>query len=820
MLSATDSPKSPNFVVDLEDDDNETASQRSISLSSPAVSPRESLTGPSTAKYTSFPAWTSDRRESRPFTIDTDLTSEPDNASFDTHDFRTRESSISSASASLYEESKSGTLPTYPPPPTGGDPGRESVTSFSSTSSKKARPESFLFDLREPLILGIALVDFNHLVGPKIEFSMGDVFDDEEVVKILPFLALPDGAHLSHEDYSYFHLVPATPNPTTVFGISCNRQIAASSLLVKDIDVTRSTVQKAVVILAAKPIFGLLRDRLGVITQALFSQRDFRETDILVDFYTSLESSVRSQLTESGLYMGTSLRELVHHFRQRTLVLLKALILQKKIMFYGHPVEKLCTYQYSLISLIPGLLHTLEDCGSPPLANRAPTLTRPTTLRTSNRTSLMNYLGLPLDLFGKDAFFQPYLPLQQLDMLKETKSWLCGCTNAIVTSQKVVDLLVNIETGHFEFRDPTLERVAGLTAADRKWMDEIVRDVNDGWDESDPTRPVGMQFKGSDDYLRSKFEEYISSALAAVKYADFLSKGESNGVIITGASAADSNAIQDYNPIWIAEFKKTNAYDVWQRVTDPTLFDIIEPRHPCNGKPSVVADLGLRLQEGIQELKLEQQLAPTREAISRTITAGSARFFGAVEGVRGRWAQRAASSSSVNSMTSPQSLTASAELPAIQDGGSNKSLPTSPNAAMPESPRAQSLSPAVAPVRPIAVTATQAATEAKAALGALGAGIGSFFSARASRFSSVPSFTSSRPVDPSQAAATPPVPTKETSVTPTTNPSSFSSPIFSAGGHSSSALSTGQSRQSLDSFRHKDSDSLHSGEGEPAGMAL
>jgi hypothetical protein len=33
-------------------------------------------------------------------------------------------------------------------------------------------------------------------VGPKIEYSRGDIFDDEEVYKILPFLALPDGAHL------------------------------------------------------------------------------------------------------------------------------------------------------------------------------------------------------------------------------------------------------------------------------------------------------------------------------------------------------------------------------------------------------------------------------------------------------------------------------------------------------------------------------------------------------------------------------------------------------------------------------------------------
>jgi hypothetical protein len=113
-------------------------------------------------------------------------------------------------------------------------------------------------------------------------------------------------------------------------------------------------------------------------------------------------------------------------------------------MFYGHPVERLCTYQYSLVSLLPGLLQTLDDCGSPPLAARAPTLSRPTSLRTSDRKSMMAYTGLPLDIFGKDAFFQPYLPLQQLDVAADTKSWLCGSTNSIVTARKEIDLFVNV----------------------------------------------------------------------------------------------------------------------------------------------------------------------------------------------------------------------------------------------------------------------------------------------------------------------------------------------------------------------------------------
>ncbi|KAJ7486222.1 transport protein Avl9-domain-containing protein [Mycena galericulata] len=696
-------PDVHSFLSPSEDDDGDTASQRSISLSSPAVSPRNSVQNPS-------------QRASNPYTLDTDLSSEPDDSSMYTRDMGPPESPNTSAAPSMLEEldTKDSLMPTYPPSPPRGD--TESITSVASGSSRKARPESMLdFPSDRPLVLGIALVDFNHLVGPRIEYSSGDIFEDEEVVKILPFLALPDGAHLSAEDYSYFHIVPSGPNPTTIFGISCNQQIAASALLVKMPDVTRSTVQKAVVVLASKPIFGPIRDKLGVVTTALFNQRDFRETDILDDFGASLEQSLRGQLTESGLYMGTNLRELVHTFRQRTLVLVKALILQKRIMFYGHPVERLCTYQYSLVSLLPGLLQTLDDCGSPPLAARAPTLSRPTSLRTSDRKSMRAYTGLPLDIFGKDAFFQPYLPLQQLDVAADTKSWLCGSTNSIVTQRKEVDLFVNTETGVLEFRDPKLERSAGLTAADRKWMDDIVKDVNDGWNDEEG-RPVSMTYKGSDDYLRTKFEEYISAALASVRYRDFMAKGEGSGVIISGGAGGDANSTEDFNPLWISEFKHTNAYEVWERTTDPMLFDIVEPRHPCNEKPSVVADIGLRLQEGLQDLKLEQQLAPAREAVARTLTAGSMGFFKAVEGVRGRWGSNA---------TPPNGdVNRRASTPAPVE------VKPEPEDAAPAPPTARPLLLA----RHSTIDTTPPPAPARPAISSWGAGIGSFLSNRASKF--------------------------------------------------------------------------------------
>jgi hypothetical protein len=121
----------------------------------------------------------------------------------------------------------------------------------------------------------------------------------------------------------------------------------------------------------------------------------------------------------------------------------------------------------------------------------------------------------------QDAFFQPYLPLQQLDLIRsQSRSFLCGSTNAIVRQQKDIELLVDIESCSIEFRDPKIERAVALTAADRKWVDEIVKDVNDTWDTVDAGMwwvhfffwnvwfllevNCGRRFKGSDDHLRIK----------------------------------------------------------------------------------------------------------------------------------------------------------------------------------------------------------------------------------------------------------------------------------------------------------------------------
>ena len=84
--------------------------------------------------------------------------------------------------------------------------------------------------------------------------------------------------------------------------------------------------------------------------------RDFTQTQLLEEFYSSLEKTLEGKSSEGSIYIGelhllarrwetsaqpcmigTSLRDLVHKFRHRTLVLLKMLMLQKRVSLSEQP---------------------------------------------------------------------------------------------------------------------------------------------------------------------------------------------------------------------------------------------------------------------------------------------------------------------------------------------------------------------------------------------------------------------------------------------------------------------------------------------------
>lgn len=221
-------------------------------------------------------------------------------------------------------------------------------------------------------VLHIVVVGFHHKKGCQVEFSYpplipGDGHDSHtlpEEWKYLPFLALPDGAHNYQEDTVFFHLPPRNGNGATIYGISCYRQIEAKVLKVRQADVTRETVQKSVCVLSKLPLYGLLQAKLQLITHAYFEEKDFSQISILKELYDHMNSSLGgTSLEGSQVYLGLSPRDLVLHFRHKVLILFKLILLEKKVLFYISPVNKLVGALMTVLSLFPGMIeHGLSDC--------------------------------------------------------------------------------------------------------------------------------------------------------------------------------------------------------------------------------------------------------------------------------------------------------------------------------------------------------------------------------------------------------------------------------------------------------------------------
>ncbi|KAL5049687.1 hypothetical protein BDW71DRAFT_175253 [Aspergillus fruticulosus] len=487
----------------------------------------------------------------------------------------------------------------------------------------------------DPIVL---VIDFHHARGPEIELCIGPEGTDpaaENDWSLLPFMALSDGAHMSTEEFSYFTLRRKgtdTGPPTSLFGIACSRQIDSKALIYKPPDVTRSTVQKAVVVVTENPkCLGQLREKLSVVTSAWFAQRDFSDLDILKKFREGLVISLEKDEGLKDQTLGLSLREMIHDYKYLTLVLFKALLLQPKMLFFGSRCERLCMIQFSLVSLIPGLMNHLQDCADPAFDTYAQTVKKPTSLKTSDRSSLLAYMGLPLQIFGKGSMFGPYTPLQQLDLLADdgTKSYVVGSTNSLLLQQKdrYSDLLINLDEDTINITSPSLRSALTLSVADRRWIDAITQIVNDTWDEAHPNRPKTHGYIGSEEFIRLQFEEYLLALLSCMKYHEELNSyltgepGRRNRAQLDSYNIEGDPALE-FNQEFLAQWRTTSNYALFQRLTsDALLFSVAEPRHPSAGGLTI-EDVQRRISQQVADLHLDEKVREGREALNRHISTG------------------------------------------------------------------------------------------------------------------------------------------------------------------------------------------------------
>ncbi|MCJ1320631.1 late secretory pathway protein avl9 [Xylographa vitiligo] len=281
--------------------------------------------------------------------------------------------------------------------------------------------------------------------------------------------------------------------------------------------------------------------------------------------------------------------------------------------------------QFALISLIPGLIRKLEDCADPEMDSYEKSVTKPTSLKTSERGSLLAYMGLPLQIFGKGSLFGPYTPLQQLDILADygTKSYIVGSTNSLLLQQKdrYSDILINLDESNITITSSSLRAALTLSAADRRWIDFLSQTIYQTWDDEYPSRPRSHGYLGSEEFIRLQFEEYLLALLAATKYHKYLFATPYHLRELSAFPDIEGDPSVDFNESWIDAWKKSGSFHLWDKLTDDHLFDIVEPRHPTAGGLSI-DDINRRLTQQIQDLHLDDRLATSREALNKHLATG------------------------------------------------------------------------------------------------------------------------------------------------------------------------------------------------------
>ena len=294
------------------------------------------------------------------------------------------------------------------------------------------------------------------------------------------------------------------------------------------------------------------------------------------------------------------------------------------MLFFGSHCERVCQVQFSLLSLIPGLVRSLQDCADPQMNRYAETLKRPDSVRTSERSSLLAYMGIPLQLFGKGSIFGPYTPLQQLDTLTDlgTKSYVVGSTNSLLLQQKerYCDIITNLDENTVTVLSPSTKAALALSTADRRWMDFMTQTVNDTWDEADPSRPKTHGYVGSEEFIRLQFEEYILAMLSSEKYHQYL-RDHKDGDPKALLADVDGDPSLEFMPAYLEAWRETENYKLWNKMTDSHLFDIVEPRHPCAGGLTI-EDVQRRLASQVAELHLDERFSQTREVVGKRLADG------------------------------------------------------------------------------------------------------------------------------------------------------------------------------------------------------
>ncbi|KAK8834027.1 late secretory pathway protein avl9 [Tritrichomonas musculus] len=321
-------------------------------------------------------------------------------------------------------------------------------------------------------MLHLIALSFDHRVGNQLDRTYPP-FPDEPYVadwkQGLPFIAIPDKADKAHTSVIQFTLPEPSRPCGCVFGIAAYRGIDTTDLQNKEKSFFRNQVQKALCVISSVPLFGELEQPLK---DALF-----KHFDSLVENLDSIFNQLNELCKNSIPFSGIAYMSLFQSLRQDVLLIIRAVLLQKRILFFADNSEIVSKMIVAIASLLPGYLYDSD---------------------------------FPFTFLEKGSgryTFAPYVPLQYSETLNHSgaKSSLMGTCSELFMEEKVVkyDILVNCRTYPATITGETSD--VKLQENEEKWMKGVLSYLKTNWnkDESLP-------------FIREKFTIWMNSLITTI----------------------------------------------------------------------------------------------------------------------------------------------------------------------------------------------------------------------------------------------------------------------------------------------------------------
>uniref|UniRef100_A0A8C8JB69 UDENN domain-containing protein n=1 Tax=Oncorhynchus tshawytscha TaxID=74940 RepID=A0A8C8JB69_ONCTS len=207
--------------------------------------------------------------------------------------------------------------------------------------------------------------------------------------------------------------------------------------------------------------------------------------------------------------------------------------------------------------------------------------------------------GLPLAIFTKGYLCLPYMALQQHHLLSDVtvRGFVAGATNILFRQQRhLSDAIVDVEEAKIQIGDPELRKLLGLTTADLRFADYLVKHVTENRED---IFLDGTGWEGGDEWIRAQFGLYVHSLLSSTLQED------------------NEKLLADWGTPFISAWRITHNYRVWFSNKHPAMAKIT-PGHPFQGQYSA-ADLKLRFSHSVQNSERGKKIGAAVITTSRSV---------------------------------------------------------------------------------------------------------------------------------------------------------------------------------------------------------